>query len=1107
MPLPDYIDNTQYSLETILSEIILKENQTTLDIATGFFRIEAWMRLEQPLDNLTALRLLIGRDPTILPAERAHLDLLRYFRRDLQTELETEPFNYEYKQKIDRLIAYLQQDHIQARLYGANIANTPFLHAKAYIFDHYSIVGSSNFTPSGLKGNTELNLLTKNQAIAKDLRNNWFEKFWNDPSVDTDYKAKLIDALNASKFGSKPYTPYQVFIKALYEFFQEEQLTPAIGDRTSIELASFQQEGFERAVRLLEKHKSCIVADAVGLGKTFIGLRLLDHYLLKDRRPGHIPRALIICPAQLRDLVWSKKTDDFGIKATIVSQEELGRTSFDTRKYINYDIIIVDESHNFRNSNTNRYQNLQTILSSGNRNTRIALLTATPINNSIFDLYHQVLLLARNNNTYYRNAGILNLKTYFKKLKDGEVEIITLLMETMVRRSRQDVIKRQQAGEQILIAGKEIHFPKRQLEKFTYDFESSFQGLYAGIAEQIDKLTLAPYNIRSFKKSPNSDDTTQVKKNEALVALMKSLYLKRLESSLVAFENSITSQKSFQSEFEDYLHRGKLLTSKDFRKIIAAETDEEESASVDDLISSLEATDRNNYDTQQLDTYISADVDILGDILGKLKRIKDLSPRDYDLKLVAFKNLLLNFKGKKVIVFSYFKDTAAYVDQQLREDPQWLAAMGLTHQTSKIGLITGDTNNKDRETKVQRFAPQANHQYKEDIPALLANPIDILICTDVLSEGQNLQDAGILINYDLHWNPVRMIQRAGRIDRLGTEFNELLIYNCFPEQGLEKLLGLVARLQKRIATIDREVGLDGSVLGEMISDRSIEEIQRLKKADTQDEKDAILEELEKVSELASLDEMRFPLIDFNNKMGKDAADEIPLGIHSTRTDGPKDVDGLFLAFRTRNRSFWHFYPRMSNGHISLDPKDLNNKQGTIFQWLKCEESDYPAPETLPPAEFDNAIFPVLEGAIRNLLQDLNRQQSVSRLRPMLSKLVHSVQVALTQPDAFSHTVVDELTKERVLKVITSVLLKSHEASIRPIWNKFSSSKNIEELLTELDKLFNDQQLYQEMQEDEPSSLEIIEENEVQLVCYQWFKPVLVVQSPPELGDLGGQLSL
>jgi SNF2 family DNA or RNA helicase len=295
-----------------------------------------------------------------------------------------------------------------------------------------------------------VDLNNKNLEIAQDLRQNWFEKFWNDKSVDHDYKDKLIDALNASKFGSKAYTPYQVFLKALYELFKEDTL-PDTSIRTSLELASFQQEGFERAVRLLELHRGCIVADAVGLGKTYIGLRVLDHYLIKDKRPGYVPRALVVCPAQLRDLVWLKKLDEFGIKADVLSQEEISRKTFDIRRYNKHDIIVVDESHNFRNSATNRYINLQKLIGSGKRNKRVLLLTATPLNTSIYDLYHQILLLTRNTERYYQEWGIPNLKTYFKALAKGEAEITELLFQTMVRRSRQDVIKRQLAGEQIYI--------------------------------------------------------------------------------------------------------------------------------------------------------------------------------------------------------------------------------------------------------------------------------------------------------------------------------------------------------------------------------------------------------------------------------------------------------------------------------------------------------------------------------------------------------------------------------------------------------------------------------------------------------------------------------
>ncbi len=1071
MHLPDYIDNQTHSLQSVLDTLILDYHQADLDIATGFFRIEAWIRLERAFDKLTDLRLLIGRDPSILPAEPDRIDLANYFRRNIQRQLEGEPFNLDYKQQIDRAIAFLQRESIHVRLYGVNGNKASFLHAKAYIFNDYSIIGSSNFTPSGLAGNTELNVLIKQTAIARDLRHNWFDKFWNDESVDLEYKDKLIDALNASKFGSKAYTPYQVFVKALYELFKDDTGITG-GDRTSLELASFQQEGFERAVKLLERHRSCMVADAVGLGKTFIGLRLLDHYLIKDKRPGYVPRALVICPAQLRDFVWNKKLDEFGIKAKVISQEELGRDEFEIKDFSRYDLVIIDESHNFRNPGTNRYRNLQKLLRSGNQNKRVVLLTATPINNTLFDLYHQVLLLARNNESYYREWGINNLMTYFRDLNKGKVEITELLMQTMVRRSRQDVIKRQQAGEQIFIAGKEIRFPQRQLERFTYNFEAEFQGFYAQIGNKIDLLNLAPYNIRVFKQNLDERDEIQIQRNQALVALMKSLWLKRLESSLVAFSKSITNQRNFQIEFEKYLNSGKLLDSHTFRKIIALETDEEENLDVADLIASLDSIDPKGYDLDTLKQQITSDIRALNEILTTIAAVEQQT----DLKLVEFKRLLSTLKGQKILVFSYFKDTADYLYRSLMADEEWLKMMGV-----KIDLITGATPGKQRSEKVARFAPRANCRDEDDLAARRLNPIDILISTDVLSEGQNLQDAGTLINYDLHWNPVRMIQRAGRIDRIGTEYERLYIYNCFPEAGLEVLLGLVAKLQQRIATIDREVGLDASVLGEIISDRSLEELRRLREVETDAEKAAILLELEEAADLVSLDEMRFPLLEFMQQMGKEAAEEIALGIHSTHT---RDLDGLFLAFRARDRHFWHFYPRI-DGKISTERKHLLDEKRKIFKLLQCKASDFPDPDTLPPVPFDNDIFLALEGATHNLIGEIEKRQSGYRLQPALSKLLNKIKTALEQ----GTNEVDAAIKERVLSAIVNSNLRSYERDLRVIWDEYVDSRDLERLATELDDFLVDRDLYVEVETKERSTIEAIRSEDITLICYQWFESI------------------
>ncbi|WP_204103808.1 MULTISPECIES: helicase-related protein [Spirulina sp. CCY15215] len=1089
MPIPDYIDNKQYHLETVLKEIIEKEKQIELDIATGFFRIEAWLRLEDPMKQLDSLRLLIGRDPTIRAAEKDTFDLRQYFRDRLREQVDEKPFQRQYKDQIDRVIAYLKQGHIQVRLYGAT--NNEFLHAKAYIFNRYSIVGSSNFTPSGIRHNKELNIVNKVEAIARDLRANWFEDFWNDPSVDPDYKTKLIAALDASKFGSKAYTPYQVFLKALYELFQDDTLVIA-GDRTTLELASFQQEGFERAIRLMEKHYGCMVADAVGLGKTYIGLRVIEYYLLKLRRSGHIPRAIVCCPAQLRDLIWKKKLAEFGLPYTeVISHEEMGRNDFNRKKYHNYDLLVIDESHNFRNSATNRYQTLAKLLSSG-RHKRVLLLTATPINNNIFDLYHQISLLTRGNDRYYQEWDIPNLQTLFKRIHKGDAEITDLHFQTMVRRSRLDVIKRQQAGERIEIAGREIKFPKRKLEQFTYNFEESFSGLYAGIAEEISNLNLAPYNIKAFQKQQKKTDEAVVKRNQALVALQKALYLKRLESSLVAFKNSITNQARFQERFYQILtEENKLLDSHNFRKyLINSQFADDDETTLIEVLDRLEPIQSKHYNLPELTRQIEADIKALQGILAKLQKIQDSvkQGQDSDRKLVAFKDVLLTLTGQKVLVFSYFKDTTKYIYQELQQDGQWQQQMN--HPV--IDIITGESSRQQRETKVKRFAPKANAETEGEREALAHDEIEILICTDVLSEGQNLQDAGVLINYDLHWNPVRMIQRAGRIDRLGTEYENLSIYNCFPEEGLERLLGLVARLQQRIADIDRNVGLDASVLGEEISERSLEELLKLKQASSEAEKQAILAELEQLSDLVSLDEMRFPLTEFMQRVGREQVQEIPMGIHSRRQlqiDHPDcRAGGIFLAFRAEDRHYWHFYPRVEeNGSITTDPDKMIIDKRRIFSWLQCQESDFPAPETLPPARFDKSIFRIVEGATRNIIQSSKETATRQRFRPRQSKTLLEIKTFLNEPSTIEALQPEETeTKERILSLIAdSSEISSYDKEIKRLWKQNKRDGNT--LIQELNELFIDNELYREIDPiGTQSILKVLTAENIQLVCYEWF---------------------
>jgi hypothetical protein len=336
-----------------------------------------------------------------------------------------------------------------------------------------------------------------------------------------------------------------------------------------------------------------------------------------------------------------------------------------------------------------------------------------------------------------------------------------------------------------------------------------------------------------------------------------------------------------------------------------------------------------------------------------------------------------------------------------------------------------------------------------------------------------------------------MIQRAGRIDRLGTDYDTLYIYNCFPEQGLEKLLGLVKRLQERIATIDKEVGLDGSVLGEIISGKSIEQLERLKKADTEAEKQAILEELEAEVDLVSLDEMRLPLIEFLQQVGQELVEEIPLGIHSTRIfdipDSQFREGGVFLAFKSDEKHFWYFYPRI-NGFISTAPDKMVTDKRKIFNWLKCKQSDFPDPETLKPIKFDNAIFAVLDPALDNVLSFFKKQQTASKVTKKLNKTEQKIVTFLQydQPSLFDSGIEPE-TLTRVLKVLNTIVLKSVDKEIKRIWANCTGHRQANLLCEELDILFVENDYYNQI-EDELTPIKIIKREEIQLVCFEWFNP-------------------
>jgi superfamily II DNA or RNA helicase/HKD family nuclease len=774
--LQDLVDNrrvTPWTLGEAINWLIQGSSNPSLSVATAYFNIQALRVLKDSLPKLKKLRILVGKEQeqTFVVTQKLY--------EEIQTRLsQGEDGIAELKQWQN----FIAGANVEVRVYKKG-----FLHGKAYLvegvpyFGAVGFVGSSNFTGAGLTANLELNAVLKQESAVKELRD-WFETLWKESE---DYKHELLDML--SKF-TQTYSPYEIYIKVLYEAFRDRwgtELAEDKGKPSPIALADFQHDGYLAAKDILENYGGVLIADSVGLGKTYLAMRLLDDYAYRERMP-----TLIICPAALRETLWEPLLRRYGIRADVISMEQFSRENFPIHEYREHKVIVVDESHNFRNPTTNRWENLFRLLS-GDSEKKLILLTATPVNNTLFDLYHQLRFITRDQEDFFATANIPNMKAYFVRAETNRDTLYEILEAIAVRRSRQFIKKNYPNAE---IDGVPIKFPERELHSVRYSLEKSYGGgLYQRVANAIENLNLAPYQVDMFRKEVTEprkallsqlslfDDEKEQEslkerlgrlgwdekkiqnflwnlgRQSAIAHIMRVLYLKRLESSVHALKISLQRQRDFQEKFLQALEAGRLLNSAAYRKWLQMEsTDEmsEPSPDISKILDTLPKLNLDEYDIDLLKAKVREDIEVLDGLLTELER---LTPEQDD-KLQTLKKLLAgDLKGKKVVVFSYFKDTARYIYRQLREDKNFQEQANLP--VEKMSIVDSDISSEDRLDRIRRFAPKSN---RADVPT--EKEIQVLFSTDVLSEGQNLQDADTIINYDLHWNPIRMVQRIGRLD-------------------------------------------------------------------------------------------------------------------------------------------------------------------------------------------------------------------------------------------------------------------------------------------------------------------------------------------------------
>ncbi len=1023
------IDNSDVKLSAFLNDVLKEIPNTHCDIATAFFNIQAYAFIKDNLQGVKRFRLLLGKAPEI----RSETTLGEVLLKMIKEEVEGFDLSKDRETLVKDFIGFLVKENVEVRLYDKE-----FLHGKAYIFDGLVIVGSSNFTSAGLTHNTELNSVSL-EAEAQYVRTNWFDKFWNEA---VDFKTELIRLLDASRFGTQEYSPYEVYIKSLYELQKDdikaeekEEASEESKPLSKVNLSEFQDDAVRRIFSRLKKYNACIVADAVGLGKTWIAKKVVEEFGFYKRK-----RFLIVCPAQLRPM-WSAEVKDLILSESILSQEDLASTDFlkKAEKTIGGDLseislIVVDESHNFRNPLSNRWENLFTLISdyiarNGER-PYILFLTATPINNTIWDLYWQIMLLTLMDQKVFLKEGITDISKFFKEIdKEGEPSLLNDLMnEISIRRTR-DYIKRNYPDAEI--DGKKIIFPRRVLENVNYQLDRAYQGLYRDISQTIsEKLTMAYYKVLEYKKAEklSKEEEMILGRMTALEGIFRTLLLKRLESSVEAFRKSIAKHESFLQKFKEYLKSGKLLTKDTFYKYVSnmdEETPEEFTEELGDI--NLE-----EYKKKELFEDIETDISLLNEMGKKVGTID----AEADAKLKELKKRLLGLCEKgQVVIFTYYADTLDYIYGNISKDPEFSKV--------RIEKISGRIASASKRTEI--------------VESFMKGDIRILMSTDVLSEGMNLQKAQNLINYDLHWNPTRMIQRAGRIDRIGSPFNEIYVYNFFPEEELEDLLRLVSVLQNKIRDIDSSIGLDTTVLGEEVNPKVFGVIRRIKEQD-----ETIFDDLEK-EVFGGGERFYQPLKDYLRDKAVAELESIPLGIHSGLVRG---VKGIFFYYKYGSDfHFWYLY--------DVTTKDFMKNKTKILDFISC-----PPDEGRVIPDFFEKIYEVNKEIVNDIeasYKEAEQRESVDpslreitsdRSKKFISDIIKEIDLSLDEylldfPEDKESEKLWEKTKGQLLK---TGLTKKRLKNLRAIWRAYRNNhKNWKKLIKDISE-FLEGKLFLEREE-------------------------------------------
>ncbi len=909
------------------------------DFVSAYFSIYGYGLLEDALQNVEQVRFLFGDPASVDDMDPGARESKSF---DL-SESGLKP-NHSLQQKYlaKRCAEWFSRKSLAVR----SISRSNFLHGKLYLAGAAGVVGSSNFTRRGLGGsdqaNLEINLAVTDQDTLTELRE-WFEGLWNDEQRTEDVKERVLEAL--ARIG-RDYAPEKVYFKTLYELFRKD-IEARMAGEDSIEatgftssriwnaLYEFQKDGTRSVIAKLLQHNGCILADSVGLGKTYTALAVIKYFELRTER------VLVLCPRKLHEN-WALYPasnnhrqnpfleDRFGY--TLLAHTDLSRDSgmsggvnLESVNWRNYNLVVIDESHNFRNDHGQRYKRLLEDLVRGGEETKVLMLSATPVNTSLVDLRNQIYLMTEGREDAFRESlGVENIRSLMgeaqKQFKEWETA-----QSGQAKRDKGQLLESLGADFQRLLGGVSISRSRRQVEQF-YAAEMDRVGRfpeharpdnhhpptdvegklsYKELADRIEGFTLSIYQPSSYLTDRQRLDELEKERKEYnfdqrdrerfLVHMMRTNFLKRLESSAHALTLTLgrsVGKIDAMLERIDRYENGRLAADDLDAANVTPDDDEED----EDFFVNRRA---HSYHLSELDLKrwrkdLQQDRETLG---AAWRQVQAITP-ERDGKLQEIERAVrarvekptLDRDGnpnRKLLVFTTFKDTAKYLYEQLS---------GLTDELGvHMAMVSGDETHagagpNDFNSILTNFAPVARNRGAADAD------IDLLIATDCISEGQNLQDCDTVLNYDIHWNPVRLIQRFGRIDRIGSRSSSVRMMNYWPTEKMEEYLRLKTRVQARMALADVAASGDDDPFSE--DDAQLElnfRDQQLRR---------LLEEIPSLEDLDDSPSMSdFTLDYFITQLlrylesNKEELEAMPLGVYAVAEGAPS---GVVFFLRQRN---------------------------------------------------------------------------------------------------------------------------------------------------------------------------------------------------------------